>query len=46
MSEKKQMVGEVYKPAPEIVQNAHIPDYDIVNNAATADLAVFWGKIA
>ena len=46
MSEKKQMVGEVYKPAPEIVQNAHIPDYDIVNNAATADLAGFWGKIA
>jgi acetyl-CoA synthetase len=46
MSEKKQMVGEVYKPAPEIVQNAHIPDYDVVNNAATADLAGFWGKIA
>lgn len=46
MSEKKQMVGEVYRPAPEVVQNAHIPDYDVVNNAAAADLAGFWGKIA
>jgi acetyl-CoA synthetase len=46
MSENNKMVGEVYKPAPEIVQNAHVPDYDVVNNAATADLAGFWGKIA
>jgi acetyl-CoA synthetase len=46
MSEKREMVGEVYKPAPEIVQNANVPDYDAVNKAATADLAGFWGKIA
>jgi acetyl-CoA synthetase len=46
MSENSKMVGEVYKPAPEIVQNAHVPDYDAVNDAATADLAGFWGKIA
>jgi acetyl-CoA synthetase len=46
MSENNKMVGEVYKPAPEIVANAHVPDYDAVNNAATADLAGFWGKIA
>jgi acetyl-CoA synthetase len=46
MSEKKEMVGEVYKPAPEVVQNAYIPNYEAVNAAATADLAGFWGKIA
>jgi acetyl-CoA synthetase len=46
MAEKKEMVGDVYKPAPEIVQGAYIPDYDVVNKAATADLAGFWGKIA
>ncbi len=46
MAEEKGMVGEVYYPAPEVVSHAHVPDYDKVNAAATADLAGFWGKIA
>lgn len=46
MAENKGLVGEVYYPAPEVVALAHIPDYDEVNNAARADLAAFWGKIA
>lgn len=43
---KKEMTGEVYHPSPEIVQSAHIPDYDAVHAEATADLPGFWGKIA
>ena len=46
MAGKNGMVGEVYYPAPEVVASAYIPDYDKVNEAATADLAGFWGKIA
>lgn len=40
------MSGDVYYPAPEIVRAAHVSDYDAVHQAATADLAGFWGKIA
>jgi acetyl-CoA synthetase len=46
MAEKKKMTGEVYHPAPEVVANAHIADYDKVYAEATKDLAGFWGKIA
>jgi acetyl-CoA synthetase len=46
MARKNGMVGEVYYPAPEVIASAYIPDYDKVNEAATADLAGFWGKIA
>ena len=46
MAEEKNMVGDVYYPAPEVIAAAHIPDYEKVHNAATADLAAFWGKIA
>ena len=46
MSNKSEMTGEVYHPAPEVVQSAHIPDYDAVHAEATADLPGFWGKIA
>ena len=46
MAETNEMVGDVYKPTPEVVQNAHISDYDAVNDAAMADLPGFWGKIA
>ncbi|MFT5196142.1 MAG: acetyl-CoA synthetase, partial [Candidatus Promineifilaceae bacterium] len=45
MSEKE-MTGDVYYPSPEIVQSAHVPDYDAVHAEATADLPGFWGKIA
>ncbi|MEM7799137.1 MAG: acetate--CoA ligase [Chloroflexota bacterium] len=44
--DNKSMTGEVYYPAPEIVQSSHVPDYDAVHAEATADLAGFWGRIA
>jgi acetyl-CoA synthetase len=46
MTDKKGMTGDVYYPSDDIVQNAHIPDYDVVHAAATEDLAGFWDKIA
>jgi acetyl-CoA synthetase len=46
MSKEQKFSGEVYYPAPEIVEQAHIPDYDEVNNSAIADLVGFWGRIA
>ena len=46
MSAEKNMVGEVYYPAPEIVAHAHIQDYDKVYAEAAADLPGFWGRIA
>ncbi len=46
MANDKNMVGDVYYPTPETISAAHIPDYDEVHAAATADLAGFWGKIA
>ncbi len=46
MSKEQKFSGEVYYPAPEIVEQAHIPDYDEVNNSAIVDLAGFWGRIA
>ena len=44
MAENKNMTGEVYYPTPEVVANAHIPDYEKEHAAATADLAGFWGQ--
>lgn len=46
MADQTQMVGDVYYPTREIVEQAHIPDYDAVHAAATADLAGFWERIA
>ena len=46
MADENGMVGEVYYPAPEVVQQAHIKDYEQVHAAATKDLAGFWHKIA
>ena len=46
MTNGKNMVGEVYYPAPEIIEHAHIKDYEKVHSAATSDLPGFWGKIA
>lgn len=46
MSQEQKLAGEVYYPAPEIVEQAHISDYEEVQKAARADLAGFWGKIA
>jgi acetyl-CoA synthetase len=44
--QKTAMKGEVYYPAPEVVDAAHIPDYEKVAAEARANLAEFWGKIA
>jgi acetyl-CoA synthetase len=46
MAGNKDYAGEVYHPAPEIIAQAHVPDYEAVNAAAVADLAGFWGGIA
>ncbi len=46
MANERKMVGDVYYPAPEIVQSAHIKNYEKVHAEATADLTAFWGKIA
>jgi acetyl-CoA synthetase len=46
MTKKKDLVGDVYYPAPEVIARAHVPDYDAMNDAAVADLAGFWGGIA
>ncbi len=41
-----EMSGDVYYPSEDIVNNAHIPDYDSVNDKAVADLTGFWDEIA
>ncbi len=46
MANEKKMVGDVYYPTPEVVQSAHIKNYEKVHAEATADLAGFWGKVA
>jgi acetyl-CoA synthetase len=46
MAKNENLTGEVYHPAPEIVEQAHVPDYDKVHKAALADLPGFWGRIA
>ncbi len=46
MAEKNKMTGDVYYPTPEVVESAHIPNYEKVHAEATADLPGFWGKIA
>ncbi|MGH2536859.1 MAG: AMP-binding protein, partial [Candidatus Promineifilaceae bacterium] len=46
MAESKEMIGEVYRPAPEIVSQANVRADEPLRQAAEADLAGFWGKIA
>jgi acetyl-CoA synthetase len=46
VAEQNSMTGEVFYPSPEVVANAHIRDYQKVNEAAAADLPGFWAKIA
>ena len=38
--------SEWYYPADNIVQNAHVPDYEAVYSEAMSDIAGFWGKQA
>ena len=44
MTKDNEMVGDVYYPAPEVIEQAHIKDYDAVHQAALDDLPGFWGK--
>ncbi len=37
---------QVYHPSPEIVAQAHIPDYEAVYARSQADLAAFWAECA
>lgn len=46
MAKQNEMSGDVYYPTPEVIANAHIPDYEAVHQEAVEDLAGFWGKIA
>ncbi|MCA9923158.1 MAG: AMP-binding protein, partial [Anaerolineales bacterium] len=46
MSDNNGMAGDVYFPAPEIIESAHIPNYEEVHQSALDDLAGFWGKVA
>ena len=46
MAEKNNMTGDVYYPTPEVIESAHIPNYEKIHAEATADLPAFWGKIA
>lgn len=38
--------GEWYHPPEDIVQNAHIPDYDAIVKEAEADIEAFWARRA
>ncbi|NDJ62426.1 MAG: acetate--CoA ligase [Chloroflexi bacterium] len=40
------VTGDWYYPAPEIVRDANIPDYEAVAQEAQADLQAFWAKQA
>ncbi|NLF65638.1 MAG: acetate--CoA ligase [Chloroflexi bacterium] len=44
--QQTQLKGEVFYPAPEVIEAAHIPDRDRVAAEAQQNLAEFWGKIA
>lgn len=46
MADEKKMVGDVYYPAPEIIESAHIKSYEKLYAEATADPEKFWGKVA
>ena len=37
---------QVYYPSPEIVAQAHVPDYEAVYTQSQADLAAFWAERA
>lgn len=44
--QKNGLHGEVYYPAPEVVESAHVSDRDEVAQKAQDDLEKFWGQIA
>lgn len=40
------MTGEVYYPSEEVIQKAHIKDWDKLNKEASEDNLAFWEKMA
>jgi acetyl-CoA synthetase len=40
------MTGEVYYPSEEVIQKAHIKDWEKLNKEATEDNLAFWEKMA
>lgn len=46
MADEKGMVGDVYYPAPEVVEQAYVKDYEAVYKDAVSDPSRFWGKVA
>ncbi|MDX1614451.1 MAG: acetate--CoA ligase [Candidatus Promineifilaceae bacterium] len=46
MSDNQNLAGDVYYPAPETVEQAHIKDYEAAHQEALDDLSGFWGRIA
>jgi acetyl-CoA synthetase len=46
VSRENNLHGDVYYPPPEVVESAHIPDYEKVRKEAEENLEEFWGKIA
>ncbi len=45
-ADQKQMEGEVYYPAPEVVASAHIKDYAAIYKRSIEDPEGFWGERA
>ncbi len=45
-ADQKQMEGEVYYPAPEVVDSAHIKDYAAIYKRSIEDPEGFWGERA
>jgi len=43
---KKKLQGDVYYPSKEVIENAHIKDWDKLNKEAHADYAKFWSDRA
>ncbi len=44
--QKTELKGEVYYPPPEVVEGAHVRDYEEVAREASQNLAEFWGRLA
>jgi acetyl-CoA synthetase len=45
-ADQKQMDGEVYYPAPEVIAGAHIKDYETLYKRSIDDPEGFWGERA
>ncbi|MDZ7766957.1 MAG: acetyl-coenzyme A synthetase N-terminal domain-containing protein [Melioribacteraceae bacterium] len=43
---KKKLKGEVFHPSKEVIENAHIKDWDKLNKEAHEDYEKFWAERA